>query len=99
MLLIRSKDEADGESRMMGSGRRVGFLRFETSAGEEVMAVERIVGGTPGRLRDRPRKVSACLRTCEKSYPKHKRDILRQSMVMIERARFFMTTCINSRLV
>ena len=26
MLLMRSRDEADGESRMIGSGRRPGFL-------------------------------------------------------------------------
>lgn len=33
MLLMRRMEEAEGESKMIGSGRRVGFLGSATSAG------------------------------------------------------------------
>ncbi len=33
ILLMRRREEAEGESKMMGSGRRPGFFGNETSAG------------------------------------------------------------------
>lgn len=73
MLLIRSKEEADGERRIMGSAR----LAFKAlGAGLAVTGRGRFGRGfeeAPGRellvgtLR-RPRNVSECLRTWEKSY-------------------------------
>ena len=37
MLLIRSRDDAEGERRMIGSGRRPGFLERLTRAGLAVI--------------------------------------------------------------
>jgi hypothetical protein len=64
MFDIRSSEEADGESRMMGSAR----LEFET-AGRDVREVEGWARGfgTGALLRCLPRKTSAALRTWEKS--------------------------------
>lgn len=39
MLLMRRRDEAEGERRMMGSGRRPDFLDRFTRAGLGVMVV------------------------------------------------------------
>lgn len=72
MLLIRNKDEADGERRIIGSARfafralGTGFAaigRGLFGRGFEAPGREPLVGA----LR-RPRKISACFRTCEKSY-------------------------------
>ena len=68
MLLILSRDEADGERRIIGSMRRLGFLRLETSAIDEDRPADGTPVGPPGRARVRPRKISACFRTWEKSY-------------------------------
>jgi len=70
MFDMRSREEAEGESRMMGSGRREGFLGCEA---REEACVEGwdAVEGAPGRgggARARERKISADLRTWEKSY-------------------------------
>lgn len=65
MFDMRRREEAEGESRMIGSGRRAGFLGRET---REVGFDEGV--GTVvelGRGRFRPRKISADLRTWEKS--------------------------------
>lgn len=70
MLDIRRREEADGDSKMIGSGRRVGFLGRETR--DEALAV--VDAGTGavadawlGRGRLRARKISADFRTWEKS--------------------------------
>lgn len=60
MFDMRSKEEAEGESRIMGSGRREGFLGRETS---EAGFVEGGSAAVVGRGRLRPRKISADLRT------------------------------------
>ena len=76
MLDMRRRDDAEGERRMMGSER---FEGTAEESGLEVFAAGRaasdadFVGTLPGRDDDegmplrRPRKVSACLRTWEKS--------------------------------
>lgn len=76
MFERRRREEAEGERRMMGSGRRwcLGF-------GPEEMGVLLMMGGLPGREtrlglvlvrdlegRERERNVSAILRTWEKSW-------------------------------
>lgn len=75
MLLILSKDEAEGDSRIIGSAR---FAFSALAAGFAVTGRGRLGRGfeeAPGRellvacLR-RPRNVSECLRTWEKSYVK-----------------------------
>lgn len=64
MFDMRRRDEADGERRMMGSRRRAeGFLRLETR--DEFVVIE--VGAAAWRERLRPRYMSHCFRTCEKS--------------------------------
>lgn len=69
----RSREEADGERRMIGSGRRDGFLGRETRDDDGVPAVAVDVGivavetGWLGRGRFRARKISADFRTLEKS--------------------------------
>ena len=68
MLLIRSSDEADGERRIIGSIRRLGFFKLETRAIDEDRPADGTAVGPPGRARVRPRKISACFRTWEKSY-------------------------------
>lgn len=73
MLLMRRREEAEGERRIMGSGRRETFLGRETreEVGVAVEDVEGAVdGGAPGRLvgRLREKNVSAVLRMWEKSY-------------------------------
>lgn len=60
MFDIRSSEEAEGETRMIGSGRRPG-LGFRGSA---VVRAERASGALPGL---RPMKDWAILRTWEKS--------------------------------
>ena len=76
MLDMRRREEADGESRMIGSGRREGFLGRETREeedDEEIPAVAVDVGtaavetGWFGRGRLRARNISADFRTLEKS--------------------------------
>lgn len=80
-------DEADGERRMMGSGCRellddeeeTGFLgsaRPAEGAGTMIPPLPvgplLLPGGYwPRELRLRPRKISAVLRICEKSYKIH----------------------------
>ena len=59
MLLMRSKDEADGERRIIGSGRRPGFLSREAS---EVVVVEGAALACEGFLRSL-KNVSEYLRT------------------------------------
>lgn len=71
MLDMRRREEALGERRMMGSGRRAGFLgllvRVEFESAREG-AVDVAEEGAPGRGgRERERKVSAVLRMWEKS--------------------------------
>lgn len=68
MLLILSSDEADGDRRIIGSIRRPGFLRLETSAIDDDRPADGTAVGPPGRARVLPRKTSACFRTWEKSY-------------------------------
>ena len=63
---MRMMLEAEGERRMMGSGLREGFLRFETRAGLLVGGVVGMLGVGPGARWRRKRAV--CLRTWEKSW-------------------------------
>ena len=70
MFDMRRREEAEGESKMMGSGRREAFLGRETRLAVWVgmpAAVAAVVVGAPGRGRERERKTSADLRTWEKS--------------------------------
>jgi len=69
MLLMRRRDDAEGDRRMMGSMRRPGFERLDIRAG--FCGIEAGLG-TPGRLpgclgRLRPMNASAYLRMWEKS--------------------------------
>lgn len=64
ILLMRSREEADGESRMMGSGRRPGFLSLEA---REVVVVVVAGAAAEGFLRSL-KNCSECLRMWEKSY-------------------------------
>lgn len=74
MFDIRRREEAEGERRMMGSGRRAwweGFLRRETrEAFVAVLAavMAAVVEGACLEGRARERNVSAILRTWEKSW-------------------------------
>lgn len=70
MLEVRRSEEAEGERRMIGSGRER-FLREETR-GPLLLSAEgtveaEMVEGALGRGRLRPRKISAVLRIYEKS--------------------------------
>lgn len=78
MFDMRRSDEAEGESRIMGSGRRAGFLGSETrddvleladneGARVPLLALDAEEGWGPGRGRLRPRKISADFRIWEKS--------------------------------
>ncbi len=83
MFDMRRREEALGERRMMGSGRRVGFLgllvRVEFEGVTEG-AMDVAEEGTPGRVgRERERKVSAVLRMWEKSVGLMPRRILLRS--------------------
>ena len=60
MLLIRRREDAEGERRMMGSGRRPGFLSRE--AREVVVIVEGAELGFMAFLRSL-KKISEYLRT------------------------------------
>lgn len=62
MLLMRSRDEAEGESKMIGSGRRPGFLSLDA---KDVVAVAKGAAET-GFLRSL-KNCSECLRILEKS--------------------------------
>ena len=62
ILLIRSRDEAEGESKMMGSGRRPGFLSLDA---KDVVAVAK-GAAVAGFLRSL-KNCSECLRILEKS--------------------------------
>ena len=64
MLLMRRSEDAEGDSKMMGSGRRPDFLSRE--AREVVVVVEGAVLVRDDFLRSL-KKVSEYLRTCEKS--------------------------------
>lgn len=64
ILLMRRREDAEGESRIMGSGRRPGFLSRE--AKDVVLVVEGAVLGWEAFLRSL-KNVSEYLRTCEKS--------------------------------
>lgn len=82
MFERRMSDEADGERRIIGSGRRddvddepgmPGFLGSGIPADGGGSGSPLTPGLTPGgycpvRERLRPRNVSAIFRTCEKSY-------------------------------
>ena len=73
MLDIRRREEADGESKMIGSGRRDGCLGRETK--DEALAVVdagtgAVADGWLGRGRLRAKKISADFRTWEKSCSK-----------------------------
>lgn len=88
MLDRRIGEEADGERRMIGSGRRelpddeedegpgfLGSARPADGAGTMMPPLPGpallLPGGYwPRELRLRPRKISAVLRICEKSYKK-----------------------------
>ena len=63
ILLMRSSEDADGESRMIGSGRRPGFLSREA---REVVVAEGTALACEGFLRSL-KNVSEYLRTWEKS--------------------------------
>lgn len=70
MFDMRRREEALGDKRIMGSGRRAGFLGLLVRVEFEGVrvAVIDVDEGAPGREgRERERKVSAVLRTCEKS--------------------------------
>lgn len=71
MFERRRREEAEGESRIMGSGRRpvVGLplLVLLRSAGVRALLVGWAGVGPLGRVLVRRRKSSACLRTWEKS--------------------------------
>ena len=72
MFDMRKSDEAEGERRIIGSGRRAFFFGSETSedvldAVEDVGAALDAEGLGPGRGRFRPRKISAVFRMWEKS--------------------------------
>lgn len=62
MLDMRRREEAEGETRTMGSGRRLTFLSREA---RDVVVVA-VDGAVVGFLRSL-KKVSECLRTWEKS--------------------------------
>ena len=64
ILLMRRSEDAEGDSKMMGSGRRPDFLSRE--AREVVVVVEGAVLVRDDFLRSL-KKVSEYLRTCEKS--------------------------------
>lgn len=82
MFESRISEDADGERRIMGSGRREedgdelgipGFLGrgrpADTGGSGKALLPSLIPGGyCPVRERLRPRNVSATFRTCEKSY-------------------------------
>ena len=72
MLLIRNREEAEGESRIMGSGRRPGFLSLEAIDVAVVIAGAAAVGF----LRSL-KNCSECLRICEKSYARGSQHLLR----------------------
>lgn len=63
ILLMRSREDADGERRMIGSGRRPGFLSREA---REVVVVEGAALACEVFLRSL-KNVSEYLRTWEKS--------------------------------
>ena len=75
MLDMRRREEAEGESRIMGSGRREGFFGWEAMLEDGLLEEEMpfVVVELPVLLDKRLlllrflRKSSACLRTCEKS--------------------------------
>ena len=74
MLDIRRSEDAEGESRMIGSGRRFGFFGCDGSEGgipvvveDERVEIPDAAVGPEGRERVRPRYASADLRTWEKS--------------------------------
>lgn len=62
MLLMRSREEAEGESKMMGSGRRPGFLSLEA---RDVVLV--VVGAAADGFLRSLKNCSECLRIWEKS--------------------------------
>ena len=71
MLDMRRREEAEGESRIMGSGRREGFFGCEAMEGCVEGAVEEGAVGRweeGGGARERARKISADLRMWEKSW-------------------------------
>lgn len=74
MLLMRSREEADGESRMMGSGRRPGFLSLEAS--DAVVVVVVAGAAADGFLRSL-KNCSECLRIWEKSCVRENQYLLR----------------------
>ena len=63
MLPILNRDDADGESRMIGSGRRPAFFDWTTAVWLDGCGTT----GSDCLLRLRPRKTWADFRTCEKS--------------------------------
>ena len=62
MLLMRSREEAEGESRMIGSGLRPGFLSLEA---RDAVAV--VVGAAADGFLRSLKNCSECLRMWEKS--------------------------------
>lgn len=62
MLLMRSREEAEGESKMMGSGRRPGFLSLEA---RDVVVV--VAGAAADGFLRSLKNCSECLRIWEKS--------------------------------
>lgn len=76
MFDMRMRDEADGERRMIGSGRELGLRDGTESPADGAGTIEGfLLPGFapcwPGRLRFRSRKSSALFRTWEKSCPYH----------------------------
>ena len=65
MLLMRRREEAEGESRIMGSGRRPDFLSLEA---RDAVAV--VVGAMADGFLRSLKNCSECLRIWEKSFVK-----------------------------
>ena len=85
MLDMRRREDAEGESRMIGSGRREGFLGWDgmlEEADEGFVDAAALEVAVPlERLFRDLRKISACLRTWEKSVGRMpRRTVLRSPM-------------------
>ena len=70
MLLMRKREEAEGERRIMGSGRRPGFLSLEARD-----AVVVVVGAMADGFLRSLKNCSECLRISEKSFVKDDQDL------------------------
>jgi hypothetical protein len=73
MFDMRMREEAEGERRMMGSGRELDFRDGMDSPAEGAGTIDEgltpgFAPGWPGRSRLRSKKMAALLRTWEKSW-------------------------------